>query len=159
MSKAEPLVVNGWNILVHPLFEFQLKELIKEVKSLRDKNSISYKTKNPYKRLQAIYKLAFEIIPQDPSSSAYRQGKTLGDDYKHWFRAKFFQQYRLFFRYDSKSKIIIYTWVNDESTKRAYGSSSDAYLTFEKRLNNGHPPNDWTELLNESLADIEPIEK
>ena len=29
----------------------------------------------------------------------YRQGGTLGDDRKHWFRAKFLQQYRLFFRY------------------------------------------------------------
>jgi toxin YhaV len=48
----------------------------------------------------------------------------------HWFRAKFFQQYRLFFRYHRESRIIIYAWVNDEESKRAYESASDAYRTF-----------------------------
>jgi hypothetical protein len=28
----------------------------------------------------------------------YRQGGTLGEEYKHWFRAKFLQQFSLFFR-------------------------------------------------------------
>ncbi|WP_287751309.1 type II toxin-antitoxin system YhaV family toxin, partial [Microcystis sp. M046S1] len=71
------------------------------------------------KRLAAIAKLAFDTIPHDQTSSAYRLGTTLGDDYKHWFRAKFFQQYRLFFRYHEESKIILFAWVNDENSKRA----------------------------------------
>lgn len=36
----------------------------------------------------------------------------------HWFRAKFFQQYRRFFRYHQASKIIVYAWVNIEATLR-----------------------------------------
>jgi toxin YhaV len=71
--------------------------------------------------LAAIQKLIFEKIPQDSTLPEYRQGITLGDEHKHWFRAKFFQQYRLFFRYHLESKIIVYAWANDESTKRAYG--------------------------------------
>ena len=50
---------------------------------------------------------------------------TLGDAYRHWFRAKFFQQYRLFFRYHAASRIIVYAWVNDEDTRRAYESADD----------------------------------
>lgn len=95
-------------------------------------------------------KLAFEVIPQDPTRNEYRQGSTLGDDYKHWFRAKFFQQYRLFFRYHLESKIIIFVWVNDENTKRAYESSADAYRVFQKMLESGNPPDNWNELLKDA---------
>jgi toxin YhaV len=69
----------------------------------------------------------FEAIPQDPTRAEYRQGDTLGEEHKHWCRAKFFQQYRLFFRYDFASRVIIFAWVNDDDSKRAYGSSDDAY--------------------------------
>ena len=44
----------------------------------------------------------------NPTRADYRQGNTLGDEHRHWFRAKFFQQYRLFFRYHQQSKIIVY---------------------------------------------------
>lgn len=57
------------------------------------------------------------------------------------------QQFRLFFRYDTQSRIIIYGWVNDESTKRAYGSRTDAYRIFQKRLTAGDPPTDWNDLI------------
>lgn len=106
--------------------------------------------KNANRRLAAINKLAFEIIPQNPARPEYRQGATLGDDHKHWFRAKFFQQYRLFFRYHQESKIIVYAWVNDESTKLAYGSDADACRVFQRMLKNGNPPDDWLNLLAEA---------
>jgi toxin YhaV len=97
--------------------------------------------------------LAFDIIPQDPTRSDYRQGTTLGDDYKHWFRAKFFQQYRLFFRYHQEAKIIVFAWVNDENSKRAYNSNTDAYRVFQKMLETGRPPDDWNALLKEAKAE------
>ena len=117
---SSPLVINGWSIFAHPLFLDQFEDLTYQVEHLSKKKPSTYKRKNATKRLAAISKLAFEVIPQDPTRSEYRQGGTLGDKRKHWFRAKFFQQYRLFFRFHQKSKIIIYAWVNDEGTKRAY---------------------------------------
>ena len=45
----------------------------------------------------------------DPTTTAYRQGSTLGGDYKHWFRAEFGNgRFCLFFRYDSEAKVIIF---------------------------------------------------
>jgi toxin YhaV len=108
--------------------------------------------KNPSKRLAAIARLAFEVIPQDPARPEYRQGNTLGAAHRHWFRARFFQQYRLFFRYHARSKVIVYAWVNDERSKRAYNSKDDAYRVFGKMLESGHPPDDWDQLLNEARA-------
>jgi len=109
--------------------------------------------KNAAKRLAAIAKLAFQNIPQDPSRTEYALGSTLGDAYKHWFRAKFFQQYRLFFRYGRESHIIVYAWVNDAETKRAYESKDDAYRVFRRMLNGGNPPDNWDDLIAASGSD------
>jgi toxin YhaV len=143
-------VINGWTVFAHPLFLTQLEQLISQVEILKKKDPIGYTKKNASKRLAAINKLAFEVIPQDPMRIEYRQGATLGTDRKYWFRAKFFQQYRLFFRYHAQVKMIVYVWVNDETTKRAYESSDDAYLVFRNMLESGHPPDDWEQLLKES---------
>ena len=79
-------------------------------------------------------------------------GMELGEGHKHWFRAKFFQQYRLFFRYHAQAKVIVFAWVNDEGTKRAYESSDDAYRVFRKMLESGHPPDDWAQLSAEARS-------
>ena len=91
-----------------------------------------------------------ERVPSDPSLDEYRQGNTMGTDFRHWRRAKIGRRFRLFFRYDSTSRIIIFAWVNDEQTLRSSGSKTDPYAVFQKLLSKGHPPNDWTELLKES---------
>jgi len=154
-SPTVPLVVNGWAIFAHPLFLDQLEAVIKQVEVHRQKDPVGYVRKNASKRLAAIAKLAFEVIPQDPGRTEYRQGNTLGEEHKHWFRAKFFQQYRLFFRYHMESKIIVYAWVNDEDTKRAYDNGDDAYRVFRKMLENERPPNDWQTLLSEAQMHTE----
>lgn len=155
MSQCTPLVVHGWTVFAHPLFLDQIESLIRQVDASKQKDPEGYRKKNAAKRLAAIAKLAFDVIPQDPSKPEYRQGGTLGEDHKHWFRAKFFQQYRLFFRYHGPSKVIVLAWVNDEDTKRAYESSDDAYKVFRKMLANGHPPDTWDQLLTEARLEIE----
>ncbi len=147
-----PLVIKGWSIFAHPQFLGTFEYLVVQVERLRVKDPKGYTAKNSTKRLAAIARLAFEIIPQDPARPEYRQGATLGAEYKHWFRAKFFQQYRLFFRYHRESRIIIYAWVDDADTKRAYESDSDAYRTFRRMLESGNPPDDWTQLLTQAKA-------
>ena len=159
MSRNQSLIVNGWSIYAHPLFLNQFEELITTVENLRQKNPETYRSKNATKRLAAIAKLAFKIIPTDPTRTEYRQGNTLGEDYKHWFRAKFFQQYRLFFRYHQSSKIIVYAWINDDKSKRAYGSKTDAYRVFQKMLNSGNPPDNWKSLLQEAKRERERLSK
>ena len=149
----EPLEINGWKIFAHPLFLEQFELLLQQVELLRDRDAQNSRQKNATKRLAAISKLIFEVIPEDPTRNEYRQGATLGEDYKHWFRVKFFQQCRLFFRYHQASKMIVYVWVNDEQSKRADESKTDADLVFKKMLGSGNPPDDWAELL--AQADLE----
>ncbi len=150
MSKSHAIIINGWAIFLHPFFLNQFEELKQQVEILRQKDPIQYKEKNATKRLAAITKLAFHKIPLDPTLPEYRLEIKLGEKYKHWFRAKFFQQYGLFFRFHFESKIIVYAWVNDEDTKRAYNNKSDAYQVFKKMLSKGRPPNDWNALIKEA---------
>ncbi|MCT7970075.1 type II toxin-antitoxin system YhaV family toxin [Laspinema sp. D1] len=159
MSGEGPLVINGWNIFAHPLFIEQVEQILTQVENLRQKDPIGYREKNATKRLAAIAKLAFDVIPQDPTRHEYRQGSTLGDEYKHWFRAKFFQQYRLFFRYHQDSKILVFVWVNDDNSKRAYNSKTDAYRVFSKMLNSGYPPDEWDDLMTEVQGENERLKK
>jgi toxin YhaV len=158
-SCGHSLFVNGWTIFAHPLFLDQLEALIGQVEAHKRKDPSGYLKKNASKRLAAIFKLAFEVIPQDPSQAEYRQGGALGEKHKHWFRASFFQQYRLFFRYHSSSKVIVYAWVNDEDTKRAYESSEDAYRIFQKMLESGRPPDSWEGLLAEAKPQLDRLQR
>ena len=153
VGKSAPLVIHGWMVFAHPLFLAHLEALAQQVEFLKKKDPAGYVKKNASKRLAAITKLAFDVIPQDPTRPEYRQGSTLGEDHKHWFRAKFFQQYRLFFRYHAPSRVIVFAWVNDEDTKSAYESSDDACRVFRKMLESGHPPDDWNQFLAEARAE------
>jgi len=131
MSPApQAWVANGWTVFAHPLFLGQLQALTEQVAALQAKDPQGYTRKNATKRLAAIRQLAFEVIPQDPTRPEYRQGNTLGDAHRHWFRAKFFQQYRLFFRFHAASRILVLAWVNDE-----------------------HPPDDWDALLAQARGE------
>ena len=142
------LVVNGWSIAAHPLFLGQLERLTAAVESAKTKDPENYKSTANAKLLAALEDLVFRTIPDDPARPIYRQGGTLGGNRKHWFRAKFGgQRFRLFFRFSSEAKIIIFAWVNDQNTLRTYGSKTDAYAVFKGMLDDGNPPDDWAALL------------
>ena len=150
---SEGLTINGWHLFAHPLLLDQLEKLIARVEKERAKNPKTYKSAAPAKVLAALFKLLFEAIPENPMRDEYRQGDTLGSERKHWFRAKFGGgRFRLFFRYSSKSRVIIFAWVNDENSLREYGAKTDAYRVFASMLDKGNPPDDWDALLAETKA-------
>lgn len=142
------MVVNGWQLFAHPLFLDQFENLGAAVARLREKDPRGWRKSANAKLLAALRQLVFEVIPQDPTRPEYRQGGTLGDDRKHWFRTKFGGgRFCLFFRYSTSAKVIVFAWVNDETTLRTYRSKSDAYAVFRKMLDKGNPPDDWAALL------------
>ncbi len=139
--------INGWTLYLHPLFASALRQMIEDVRRAKAADPVNYRNKRAAKLLAATRKMAFEDIPANPADPKFRQGDTLGERYKHWFRGRYLQQYRLFFRYHETQRIIVLAWVNDETSKRAYGSRTDAYAVFAKMLKNGNPPDDWPGLL------------
>lgn len=150
------MIVNGWTIFAHSLLLDQLERATVAVEAAKAADPAGFQATAQAKLLAMLVKLLFETIPADPSRPEYRQGETLGASRKHWFRAKFGNgRFRLFFRFDSKTKIIIFAWVNDENSLRTYGAKTDAYRVFRAMLDKGNPPDDWKDLL--AAASAEPI--
>ena len=123
-----------------------------EVEALKGKDPENYQRKAATKLLAVVHKVIEEHITVNPSSPAFRHGKSLGSGKnKDWSRVKFGAgRYRLFFRYSEKEKVIILGWMNDENTLRTYGKKTDAYTVFSKMLKRGHPPADWESLTQET---------
>ena len=65
----------------------------------------------------------------------------------------------MFFRYHAATKLIVYAWVNDEDTKRAFESRDDAYRIFRNMLEGGQPPDDWDRLLAEARAEADRLQQ
>lgn len=82
----------------------------------------------------------------------FRQGSTLREDNRHWFHTKFHERFRLFYRFSSKGKIIIYAWINDELTLRKLGAKTDVYQVFQGMLEAGNPPSFFDQLNVQSKA-------
>jgi toxin YhaV len=146
-------------LLQHPAFAEAFDALTVRVQELAERDPEGFRARGETKLLAAIVKLTTRDIPANPADDRFRLGNTIGKDRRHWRRAKFFQQYRLFFRFDGARKIIIYAWVNDRTTLRAYGSKTDAYAVFQKRLAKKRPPDDWDELLRDAstfAGDVDP---
>lgn len=148
-------MINGWIIRAHPLFLDQLERLTAAVEREAHKRPETFRSGANAKLLAALQKLMFETIPADPASPAFRQGGTLGPERKHWFRAKFGNgRFRLFFRYSSTAKIIVFAWVNDAETLRSYGARNDAYAVFRAMLDDGNPPDSWKHLVEAASSDV-----
>lgn len=142
-----------WRVFQHSAFREQFENLARGVRVLDAKLSESeFSTHPKVKLFKRISRLIFEEIPRDPNASEYRLGNTLGTAHRHWRRAKFLGRFRLFFRFDDRSKIIIYAWINDASTLRKAGAKSDPYHVFRQRLSHSDPPDSWAELLREAQA-------
>lgn len=144
---------HGWTLLFHEALIEQLRGLHAAAQRAERKDPQGFEGNTNVKLFRALSRLIVEIVPSDPSHDQFRQGNTLGPAYRHWRRAKIGRRFRLFFRYDSKARVIVYAWVNDEQTLPSSGSQSDPYAVFEMMLKRGNPPDDWAALVAASKAD------
>lgn len=140
----------SWLKLIHPAFESEFNSYRNNALDEQSRVGEKWVTTAAGKKFLALNYQIRERIPNDPNNPEFRLGNSLGKENKHWFRAKFLQQYRIFFRYSSIRSIIAYGWVTDPTTLRSYGSKTDAYVVFKKMLESGRVPNDWDELVAES---------
>ncbi|MCX8016535.1 MAG: type II toxin-antitoxin system YhaV family toxin [Rhodocyclaceae bacterium] len=143
---------HGWTLLFHDCLIEQLQKLQAAAARAQAQDPAGFESNANVKLLTALATLILEVIPSNPNRDEYRQGNTLGPAFRHWRRAKIGRRFRLFFRFDSKTKIIIFAWVNDEHTLRSSGARTDPYLIFQKMLKSGHPPDDWDALLAASKS-------
>ena len=134
--------------MLYPAFRDRLIALAGEVAAARTRGTPEWESSPKAKLLKRVIDLITDEVPRKPAAPEYEQGNTLGADARGWRRAKFLGRFRLFFRFDSRSKVIVYAWVNDEGTLRKEGSSTDPYAVFRAMLLAGNPPHGWDALLD-----------
>lgn len=133
---------HGWQLLFHDCLLRQLDRLSAAARRAGgDPHNANVRL------FGRISRLILETIPRDPGRDIYRLGNTLGTDHRHWRRARMGERFRLFFRYDSQARVIVYVWVNDRDTLRQRGSHRDPYAVFTQMLDSGDPPGDWNALV------------
>ena len=147
--------IKGWTLLFHPLICGQMQKLARAAQKAEARGDHSNAN---IKLFDQVLKHVEELIPEDPSSERFRQGNTLGKTNRHWRRAKFGGRFRLFYRYDSSSKLIAFAWVNDANTKRKAGAKTDPYEIFKAMIASGNPPGDFQDLVDECQANWQPNE-
>lgn len=146
-ASGSPLVVNGWTLLFWTAFRDRWTALREAARDARTADPIGYLHTPGVKFFRTVRDLVFKEIPAHPDHPQFRQGKTLGAAHTHWRRAKFHRRFRLFFRFHTASRTIIYAWLNDEKTLRKAGSRTDPYAVFRRMLERGTPPSDWDSLM------------
>jgi toxin YhaV len=143
---------SGWRLFAHPAFAANFNALVGEVARLRTADPAGYAQHPKTKLLRRIIDLIEVEIPRDPGAAEYALGKTLGPEHRHWRRAKFLGRFRLFFRYSSKERVIIYAWVIDENTLRKAGARNDPYTVFKALLRKAQPPDGWEALVQAAAS-------
>ena len=145
---------NGWSLVLHPAFRDAISDLAAEVEALAEADpSGAWRSHDKAKLLARIVRIVLDEVPVEPGHPRYEQGNTLGPGQRGWRRAKFLQRFRLFFRFDTRHKVIIYAWVNDEATLRKAGARTDPCRVFRGMLESGDPPADWDALLEACRAE------
>ncbi len=156
--RRKPVVINGWSLYAHPAFKEYMRKLAIAVRKIKERNPDNWERSNIVSLYKAIVRSCLVEIPNDPADSRYRQGNTLGKPYKHWFSTKPASRHRLFFRYDRKSRIVAYAWINGPKQLRTAGSKRDPYVVFAKLLERGEIPDSWDALIKscDSITENDP---
>lgn len=148
------MVVNGWHLFYFKLFAEILNQLEGDVLELSKSKPDEY-LHHPKTKLLAAIAHSIEVdVPSNPADRKFLLGKTLGKHYGDWRRVKrgLPPRYRLFFKFASAKKHIIYAWLNDENTLRKEGDKNDVYAVFASMLKNGTVPDSIDQLMQQSSS-------
>ena len=150
---ARPRKSHGWQLWFGELFEARWRALRARVRRLKAELGESEFAAHPdVKLFAALVHIVHETVPLNPDHTDFQLGKTLGGRFTSWRRVKRHglpDRYRLFFKYSSSHKVIVFVWLNDADMLRKDGASSDPYTVFRRMLENGHPPDDFDGLMKE----------
>ena len=76
---------------------------------------------------------AFEQVLDELIAVVAKEKERDPDNYKKSPRAKPAEHYRLFFKWDKESNVIIYAWLNSEISLHKYRSHMEAYRAFRQK--------------------------
>lgn len=134
----EPPRINGWLVLLHPIFEQRYRSLLANVRRLNNElaSEEAYRQHPTVKLTAAVRRLVLEIVPQNPNARDF----LLTRPPQHFRRAKkkgLSPRYRLFWVASVEASTIIFLYLNDEATLRKEGARTDPYAIFKRLVERG----------------------
>ncbi len=142
-ASGTPPRINGWLVLLHPLFAHRYQALREEALQLkRGLSDRDWRRHPTVKLVAALRALVLEIVPRDPNAPEFRLHTPL----EHFRRAKgkgLPPRYRLFWVFSTKAKTIIFLYLNDTTTLRKGGAKTDPYVVFGQMVRRGEIGEDF----------------
>jgi len=139
---------HGWRLFAHPLFREQLERLTRRVQKLARRRSSG---------IQCASRLQIAGDRSPPRFwMRFHETRTVRDFDRAICSVRiivtgsgpgFTGRYRLFYRFSTKHRVIVYAWVNDEGSLRKSGSKTDLYVVFRAMLVSGDPHGSFAELM------------
>jgi|GEM_PF-360364 len=145
--------INGWLVLYGTEFRQAYEELRAEVRKLKAELPPEVYLKHATVKLFAhIRHFVREVVPGNPNAPEF----TLSGDLGHFRRGQGHgipDRYRIFWAFSSQRKVIVFLYLNDETTLRKAGSSTDPYEVFRWLLRQGRIGADFEANYRQWLAD------
>lgn len=88
---------HGWTLLFHECVIEQLRKLQAAAEKAEQSDPQGFEGNANVKLFRALSQLIVDVVPSDPARDEFRQGNTLGAEFRHWRRAKVGRRFRLFF--------------------------------------------------------------
>ena len=140
---------HGWHLLFHDGLIEQLQKLTAAAQRAQTQDPHGFQSNANVKLFNALAQLMLETVPSDHSRDEYRQGNTTGPAFRHWRRAKLGRRFRLFFRFDSKTRIIIFMAMMAAKTYLAKRQARADLTAFDAVMarTGGEPPREGDRIL------------
>jgi toxin YhaV len=130
-------VENGWQIRFHRVFAERYRELLANVRRLRDRLPPDQYAHHPdVKLLASLDRVIRKIIPADPEAREFWLKGNLSK-FRRTKGSGLPDRYRLFWVFSARLRVIIILYLNDSDTLRKEGSSRDPYAVFQRLLGQG----------------------
>jgi toxin YhaV len=141
------LVVNGWTLLYHPIFGERYAALRDVARRLKRRLPPAEYVQHPMVKLAAaVHRLITETVPAGPDAPEYRLHGALAK----FRRAKGHglpPRYRLFWVFSRQASVIIFLYLNDDTTLRKAGGRKDPYALFQRLVTRGEVGTDFAAYL------------
>ena len=79
---------HGWTLLFHDCVVEQLQNSSAAAQRAKLNDPQGFEGSANVRLFRALSHLILEVVPGDPARDEFRQGKTLGADYRHWRRSE-----------------------------------------------------------------------
>jgi toxin YhaV len=130
-------VANGWTVYFHRVFAERYEALLARVATLRrDLSTDEYRQHPTVKLLAQVIRAIRETVPANPDAPEYRLKRDLAK-FRRLKGHGLAERYRLFWVFSSRLHVIVFLYLNDESTLRKEGAASDPYEVFRRLLARG----------------------